>query len=536
MKQTKPRSILEDYEPSVIPANHPRLFEPKTLFLGLFLSALGAIIGLELITRIGITPNTSIIAAIITIAIARLPLSIFGQFRDLSRQNLMQTIISGATFGGANAILVPMGIFWLLGEFDLVPIMMVGAFIGLIIDATIIYKVFDSEIYPATGIWPAGVAAAECIIAGDKGGKRAKILGLGGLVGASGRLMGIPMEIFGVCWIGNIWALTMLAVGLLARAYSEPLFQVDLNAMYVPHGVMIGAGMVALVQITQTVLKKKDKTALLLHTKTNQQLGKSLGGGYLAFLGAATFLAFLSGIYVEMSIPMLLGFIVFAGTAAIVSELIVGIAAMHAGWFPSFATSLIFLMLGMFLGFDKSALALIVGFTASTGPAFADMAYDLKAGWILRGSGKYPLFEKQGRKQQYFAELLGFAMAFILIFFLYERYFSAGNIPPVDKVFASTILAGTNPTMITQLLTWVIPGAIIQFIGGRDRQIGILFATGLLIFNAAAGWTALIALAIRFVLVKKYGDSINNWMYVFAGGIIAGSAVASFGSATLKLK
>lgn len=169
---TKP--TLEEYEPSEIPDKHPSLFEPKTLILGILLSVLGAIIGLELITQIGITPNTSIIAAIITIAISRLPFSFMSQFRSLSRQNLMQTVISGATFGGANAILVPMGIFWLLGEFELVPIMMIGAFIGLIIDATIIYKVFDTEIYPARGIWPAGIAAAECIIAGDKGGKERK--------------------------------------------------------------------------------------------------------------------------------------------------------------------------------------------------------------------------------------------------------------------------------------------------------------------------------------------------------------------------
>ena len=530
------KANLEAYEPAEIPVNHPSLFEPKTLILGIILSVLGAIVGLELITRIGITPNTSIIAAIITIAISRLPIYFLNTFRNLSRQNLMQTIISGATFGGANAILVPMGIFWLLGKFDLVPIMMVGAFIGLLIDATIIYKVFDSAIYPATGIWPAGIAAAECIIAGDKGGKRAKILGLGGILGAGGRLMGIPMEIFGVCWIGNIWALSMLALGLLTRGYSEAIFQVDINAIYLPHGVMIGAGFVALFQIVRAVLKKEKDSASMLHTKTRRELGKSIGFGYIAFIGTAALLALISGIYVNMSIPMLIGFVLFAGTAALVSELIVGIAAMHAGWFPAFATSLIFLIIGMLIGFDKTALALLVGFTAATGPAFADMAYDLKAGWILRGRGKYPEFEKQGRKQQYFAELLGFTIAFGLIALTYKNYFMADNLPPVDRVLASTIAAGTNPDIIHHLFMWAIPGAIIQLIGGTSRQIGILFSTGLLIYNPAAGWAAFVAIAIRIFLVRKYGDSINGTLHVCAGGIIAGSALSSFGSATLKLK
>ena len=46
---------------------------------------------------------------------------------------------------------------------------------------------------------------------------------------------------------------------------------------------------------------------------------------------------------------------------------------MHAGWFPAFATALIFLIVGMLLGFPDLPLAILVGFTAATGPAFADM-------------------------------------------------------------------------------------------------------------------------------------------------------------------
>jgi len=63
----------------------------------------------------------------IAIAISRIPLTVFSSFRSLPRQNLMQTVISGATFGGANAIFLPMGILWLLGKTELVPAMMCGA-------------------------------------------------------------------------------------------------------------------------------------------------------------------------------------------------------------------------------------------------------------------------------------------------------------------------------------------------------------------------------------------------------------------------
>ena len=60
----------------------------------------------------------------------------------------------------------------------------------------------------------------------------------------------------------------------------------------------------------------------------------------------------------------------------------------------------------------------MVGYIASIGGAYADMGYDLKAGWILRGKGANPAFEMEGRRQQYWAELLGLivAAAFVLIF------------------------------------------------------------------------------------------------------------------------
>jgi uncharacterized oligopeptide transporter (OPT) family protein len=542
-KESSIRHLVEEYEPTEVPERHPSLFEPQTIVLGSLLAVLGIIIGLELLTRIGITANTSVIAAIIVIAASRLPVSVLGNFRSLPRQNLIQTVVSGATFGGANAVFLPMGILWLLGRPELVPAMMIGAVLGLLIDSTILYKIFDSRIYPAEGVWPPGVATAECIIAGDRGGRRAGLLGIGGAAGFLGRLLGVPMDIFGVCWIGNIWALTMFGLGLLVRGYSETVTGIDINAVYIPHGVMIGAGLVAAVQIASIIVRgerEKERGGEgrepLRYGTSSRQFGRWIGGGFLAFTGAALVLALCAGIYAQMSPLSLVGFIVFAAVAALVSELIVGIAAMHAGWFPTFATSLIFLILGMLIGFPELPLAFIVGFTASTGPAFADMAYDLKTGWILRGRGKHPEFEKEGRRQQYYAELLGFAVAVVVIALFYKNYFSAGLLPPVDRVYASTIQAGASPHVARYLLWWAIPGAIIQFLGGPSRQIGILLATGLLILNPAAGWTALVALAVRAALVWRYGESVRNPMYVCAGGLIAGSALCSFGTGTLKLE
>lgn len=521
-----------------IPDKHPSLFEPIVLIPGALMGILGVIIGAELITRVGITPNTSVIGAIIAIAISRIPLVAFKKLRSVHRQNLIQTTISGATFGGANALLLPMGILWLMGKPELVLPMFIGAIIGTVVDAAILYKVFDTRVFPSSGIWPPGVATAETIIAGDVGGKRALTLVAGGVVGGLGTYIGYPMDIFGVCWIGNIWALLMFGIGLLVRAYAKPLINVDINAIYVPHGVMIGAGLVALIQIIRIMAgkSKSHSAALETHkaTRTEVDIKKGFGWGFVAYIVGAIIIAIIGGITADMSLFQILLFILFAAVAAEVSEIIVGLSAMHAGWFPAFATALIFLVLGMLIGFPPLALAFLVGYTASTGPAFADMGYDLKTGWILRGKGEHPEFEMAGRLEQFKAELLGFAAAIIFLFIFYRAYFESNLFPPVDKVFVATIKAGTSPEVLKWLLIWAVPGAIIQWIGGPDRQIGILFATGLLILNPKAGWTALVSLAIRFLILKIYGKKVQNTMYVLAGGFIAGSALVSFGTGTMK--
>ena len=64
------------------------------------------------------------------------------------------------------------------------------------------------------------------------------------------------MSAFGVAFIGNIFALAMFGVGLLIRGYSMPLLNIDINKIYVPHGMMIGAGLVALIQVIIMLTKR----------------------------------------------------------------------------------------------------------------------------------------------------------------------------------------------------------------------------------------------------------------------------------------
>ncbi len=322
----------------------------------------------------------------------------------------------------------------------------------------------------------------------------------------------------------------MFGIGLLVNGYSEPLFGMKLGSLYIPHGLMIGAGLVALVQVILVVTKKRKEDIAVNeeHGISEASTNKTLRKGFLMYLGVSLVIAVLGGLLTEMSVPMFIGFLIFAAFAAYFHELIVGIAAMHSGWFPAFAVALITLVIGIMVGFPPVALALLVGFSAATGPAFADMGYDLKAGHMLR-KGKSRQYEKDGRAQQYYTGLVAFGVAALAVFLSYKSFFAQDLVPPVDRVYVATIQAGISSDVAMKLLLWAIPGAILQWIGGPNRQLGVLFATGLLITMPAAGWAVLAGIVIRFFIRKFKGEEAEKSMGIVAAGFIAGDAVYSFG-------
>ena len=187
------------------------------------------------------------------------------------------------------------------------------------------------------------------------------------------------------------------------------------------------------------------------------------------------------------------------------------------------------------LGVPPAQLAILVGFTSATGPAFADMAYDLKSGYIVRGNGEDVPFEMEGRRQQYIAKMVSAVIAILVVLFTYKAYFEKGMLAPVDAVYVATIDAGTNMAVAKNLIIWAIPGALLQALGGSGRQLGVLFATGLLIASPMAGITVLVGLLIRYIVVKKYGDLGQSKLYILGAGFITGAALYSFFSSTMNL-
>jgi len=532
---------------------HPKLYEPVLLVAGALIGVLGAIIGVELIVRVGINPNTSIIGALIAIGVGYLPTRFTRKyFLNVHRVNIIQTVISGATFTAGNVLLLGLAVVWLAGAKAgvLLPYMIYGALVGLLfsglIDLILAYKIFDSPFYPASNPWPIGVSTALSIRAGLERGKKALLLLYGGIVGALLTYFRYPGDVMGIALIGNVWAIAMFGIGLILRAYSPQWFGIDLYKMYAPHGIMIGAGIAAILQFVILYIRTRRRMSSPRSSagssspaiSTLVSAGEALRSISLALvlwlIGAAT-LAFGLGLNNMMSLSHTVAWILYFGVGALWTTLVCALSGMHAGWFPAFATALATLMIGLLLGFPPVALAIGAAYVAATGPGMADLSYDLKTGWMLRGEGKDPKFERAGRFWQFLAEVVALLIALAIVLLVYTGYFTHDLFPPAARTLATASFAAADPQLMNYLLMWAPIGFIVQLIGGPEKQIGILLATGLMILNPMAGVVSLATIAARVILSRIYRERVRDVFFIGGSGSIASSALTSFLIYTLPL-
>lgn len=525
MRQDKDKNVLSKY------GKHVKTMELETLFLSVIVSALSAVIAMQILVKTGISANTSILGAIIAMSLARIPFSRMDKFRSLDRQNLVQTMCSGAAFAASNCGILAVGIFYFLdGGLAYVSYMLLGAVVATCISIYFVYKLYDSSVYPASAPWPPGVATAQTIIAGDEGGDKIKRLLQGvtaGIVGSAikvpaawigipgGAMYGLPMAGIGIVFLANLWSMAALALGLLIRAYAPILLGFDLGKTYIPHGIMVGAGLTSLVQVCYILFQSAKGSKLEVaedgktypYTVQHSGVNKAITGALLMNAVAAFSLALLTGMLTSMSVPKMVLWVSWTTLSSVIAPVLVGICAMRSGWFPAFAITTIFLSIGLFMGFPPIALAILTGYVACTGPCFADMGYDLKTGWILRGKNSDIPYELEGRREQLLSEVIGALVWFAIVGIFMGMYFKAGTLPPVSKVFAVTLEAGQNPEILGQLLKWGVLGAIIQFAFGPKKTVGVLLATGLLIYSPMYGVGVLAAVLYRALRKRKNGDA-----------------------------
>lgn len=495
--------------------------EIGTLLLGLILSVISAVICMQIMGQLGITPNTSLISAVLVMVVARVPLVVARRFRNLERQNYVLSIASAAGFAAANCGFVAIAMFYIMGRTDMLLPMAFGTLVGSVISVFVTGRLFDSKIYPARGAWPLGAAVANSLEAGDSGGKKGFQLLQGLAVGALASILGIPAAGVGIAFIANMVTMAALAVGIVLRGYSTFFFRgFDIGDSYIAQGAMIGAGIVAFVQIFFSRGQAGTSSAEVEYTIDDKTASGRLLTSAVLFVVGAVVIALITGAFGEMGTVQSVLWVIFAGASAVVVMILVGTASMHSGWAPSFAVVTICLTIGVFAGFPPLALAVLVGYLGSIGPCLADTGIGLKAGWLLRGKGADMEYEMYGRRQQVYIKQVGVVIGIGVAVVFGTMLIRNDVLPPMSIFYASTIETVVDAAVIRQLAIWAVPGAVLQLAFG-NKSAGLMLAAGLLINNPIFGVTILAALGVRRIVGDKH-------MGVRAPGIIAGDGLVGF--------
>jgi len=502
--------------------NRISIYETGILVLGILLSIISAAICMQIMGQFGTTPNTSFIGAVLVMVVARIPLTIAKKFHNIERQNYVLSMASAAGFAAANCGFVAIATMFVLGRSDLIIPMALGCLIGSMISVFVAGRLFDSKIFPADGAWPSGVAIASTLEAGDEGGKKGWHLLQGLAVGVIASFLGVPAAGVGIAFIANMVTMAALGTGMIIRGYSTHMFGgFDVGQSNIAQGIMIGAGIVAFVQIFFTIGGNKSKASV---TKTTPS--KSLVSSICMFVGGAVAMALVMGIFSEMGLQQSILWVVFAGASSIVVMVLVGTAIMHSGWGPTFAVVTICLTIGLLAGFPPMPLAVLVGYLGSVGPCFGDTGVGLKAGWIIRGKGTDNTREIYGRRQQVLIKQLGVFIGIAMAVVFGVMLIHGNVIPPMSIFYADTVASTPSPYLLRELALWAIPGAVLQIVFG-NRSAGIMLASGLLVNNPIFGISILVAIAARLIFGTKH-------MNVRAPGLIAGDGLFGFAESVLR--
>ena len=499
------------------------IMEPRVLGTGFVLAVISAAICMQIMGQFGMAPNTSLIGAVLIMIVARVPLAIAKSFKHLERQNYVLSMASSAGFTAANCGFVAIAVMFILGRNDLIIPMAFGALAGSMISIFITGRLFDSKIFPVSGAWPMGQAVATVIEAGDKGGKKGFQLLTGLAIGAVASFFCIPAAGVGIAFIANMGSMAALGIGMILRGHSVRLFQgFDIGDTNIAQGVMIGAGIIALVQIIITVSKgNKNRAAKDEHTVSDSSAKTAIANSVWMFMAGAVAVALVTGIFGDMGLGQAVLWVGFAGVTSLVVMILVGTAAMHSGWAPAFAVVTICLTLGMILRFPPIPLAVLIGYIGSIGLPLNDTGVGLKTGWLIRGKGKDKDHEAYGRRQQIIIKQVG-AVIGILMAVTFGMMLARGNIiPPMSIFYAYTVAETVSPALIRELALWAIPGAVLQALFG-NKSVGLMLATGLLVNNPVFGITVLAAIAVRLIIGTKH-------MEVRGPGLIAGDGLFGFG-------
>ena len=126
------------------------------------------------------------------------------------------------------------------------------------------------------------------------------------------------------------------------------------------------------------------------------RMRRALGFGNVGFIAIAMLIALIGGLIGHLSLEALIGFVIYAALSAVVHQLVIGISAIHAEWFSTFAMAQITLVFGILLvSSDRAGTPRLL--QRLNRASMRDMG--TRAGYLLRD--RQPPFELAGRRQQF---------------------------------------------------------------------------------------------------------------------------------------
>ena len=522
------------------PGQRPVLPDPIALGLALVVSPTAAAIGLHVFAIFGVVPAAElvILAVFGGLGVAPRLRAVLRPERQLVVQTAAAVAVVAATLGQT----LTLGVAHAVGRQELAMLLLVGAGVagaGALAAAAVL---FDSALLPASAAWP-----SRRIVVADAIGRllaawRALSLGLGLMLGHWGAVsFGAPLlSAFGLAFLGNGLGLAVLAVGAIVRPLLPFLLRADVDALLLPHGLLLGAGLAGLCQAAGSLMRRSLPRAGAERVAAAPPAGSRIGRAWrsvrthLVGQGVASRrliigLALASGLYALLAELLLaaaglqaggidpfrvLALGLLAGLLTVGLQLLVGLSGAHLGWVPTLGCCLLALAVARWLGGPTAATLVLITLVAASGPAFAELAYQLTAAAEL-GAPRV-------RAQQVLAGLLGLASALAVVAAWAGDYFAAGYVPPVSQALATAVELAADRSRLSAAVPWVLVGFVAQWLGGPRRQVGFLFATGLLIAIPALGWALLAGLAARTVLSIVSRSRADLSAAIFGLGCIGG--------------
>ncbi len=484
------------HKPYIDPEKSPPEFTFLSVLIGILIAIVFGAANAYLGLKVGMTISASIPAAVISMALVRI---IFKR-KSILENNMVQTIASAGESLAAGAIFTLPALF-LWGQTPDILTMALVTFVGGALGVLFMVPLRKYLIVKEHGKlpYPEGVACAEVLVTGEKGGLGAKKLFLGGIIGFIYKFFGDGLKLFhteaeftikkysiiggdfypallGVGFIigpkissymlgGGVlaWLVFIPLISFLGQNVSVPIFPSvspikDLDAWgiwgnyirYIGAGAVLTGGIISLIKSFPVIIQSLKESAKNLNFKSNlleKRTEKDLD--LKIIISGIIFLIILIAILPQIPVGILGAILIalFGFLFVTVSSRIVGLVGSSSNPVSgmTIATLLIttvILKRAGYSGTSGMAVALIIGAVVCTAAAIAgDTSQDLKTGFLV---GATPWKQQVG-------ELLGVIASAMTIGFVLIMLDSAYK-------FGSKELSAPQATLMKLVIEGIISG------------------------------------------------------------------------------